>query len=90
MIEKKEVSGQVLHLDYQEFSDQVFHRCKLVYSGGRPPVMNNVDVIECEFIFEGAALNTVHFMGTLAHSGDVDLVVHQMLGLTGWGPISGK
>lgn len=86
MQEREKVSGELIKLDYATLSDTEYRGCKLVYEGGRPPSLQNIDFIECEFIFDGSAMNTLHFLFMLAHSGDTDLVVKKMLGLSNWGP----
>ncbi|MEQ8340075.1 MAG: hypothetical protein RID15_13860 [Marinovum algicola] len=89
MTERTEVTGEVVKLDYARLSNTKFFQCKLVYEGGRPPMMENCDFIECEFILEGAARNTQAFLTLLANSGAEDLVVHGFLNLNSWGPKSG-
>jgi len=88
MSEKKRVADQIIKLDYTDHRDTVFERCKMIYEGGRPPSLINCDFIECEFIFEGPALNTAHFMASIAHggAGGADLVVKGMLNLQNWEP----
>ena len=86
MAKREEIVGEIVNLDYREFTDTIFRNCKLVYKGGRPPKMMNVDMVESEFIFEGPAINTLHMMRLIAHSGDAKMVVKDMLGLDDWEP----
>ncbi len=83
------VKGEVVKLDYASLRDTIYVHCKLVFAGGRPPSIVGCDITECEFIFENEAMNTLHFMQSLAHAGDGDLVVKQMLGLEDWVPLDG-
>lgn len=82
------IVGTIVKLDYGKFENTTFKECKLIYEGGRPPVMVNCAFIDSEFIFEGPALNTVGFMAAIARGGGegAELIVHQMLGLTTWSP----
>ena len=82
--QRPEVIDQVVRLDYAVLRDTVYRKCKLVFEGGRPPIMSGCDFIECEFIFEGPARNAQEFLTILAHGGAAELVVHGMLGLHTW------
>lgn len=77
------VEGEVVRLDYSRFDKKSFYKCTLVYGGGLPPTLVECDFIESNFAFEGAALNTVHFMGGMARSSGSgrDLIL-SMLGIT--------
>lgn len=74
---------EVVNLDYQTFSELYFFKCKLIYAGGRPPVMLDCTFDATEFIFDGPALNTVHFLQglTMIGGGGRTLVEH-IVGLT--------
>ncbi len=84
MSDRAEVRGEIVKLDYSTLRDTVYLECKLIFEGGRPPILINCDFRNCEFIFEGAALNTQMFLTLLANSGAADLVVNSMLGLKDW------
>jgi hypothetical protein len=78
------IENQVVILDYKDFQNKRFFNCKLVYQGGRPPRLANNVFEECEFIFEGPALNTVLFLRILAQStggGAKEFVLQEMLGI---------
>ncbi|WP_187430019.1 hypothetical protein ROLI_026560 [Roseobacter fucihabitans] len=90
MTKQAEVTDKVVHLDYAELRDTIFRNCKMVYSGGQPPALENVTITECKFVFEGPALNTSSMMALLCHTGDANLVVKGMLGLSNWGPLNGE
>lgn len=83
MAERKRVEDQIVRLDYSTIRDTDLVRCKLVFEGGRPPQLDNVQIEECEFIFEGPARNTQNFLTLLAHV-EPELVVNAMLGLSDW------
>ena len=80
------IKNQVINLDYQEFENKRLENCKLVYAGGRPPILRGTTIINCEFILEGPALNTANFLTLISHSGDAKLVVQSLLGLKNWKP----
>jgi hypothetical protein len=84
MAERTEVRGELVRLDYSVLRDTNFVECKLIYGGGRPPILQNCDFIDSEFILEGHAQATAHFLAILGRSGAGHLVIHQMLGLTNW------
>lgn len=87
MGEKRVVENEVVKLDYMRLENTIYRRCTLVFSGGLPPeVMPGVDMIECRFVFDGAAENTRAFMILLSLT-DPNIVVKQMLQLPNWGPI---
>ena len=52
-------------LDGQQFIGDRFELCELVYSGGEPPTMVNCTFHRVEWIFDGAASNTIAFLGAL-------------------------
>ena len=60
------IEGQVVRLDYQRFEKKSFYECTLVYAGGSPPSLIECDFISSNFVFEGAAGNTLGFLGSLA------------------------
>ncbi|WP_428925007.1 hypothetical protein [Marinibacterium sp. SX1] len=86
---KKLVKGEVVHLDYATLENARYEECKLVYEGGQPPSLINVDIIGCEFLFEGKAQNTIKLLRYIVDLGDAPLVVNQVLGLKNWGPRDG-
>lgn len=73
-------------IDDNIFRDCAFRRCRLIYRGGKPPVIERCTIIDTEFAFEGAASRTVQFLSSLAKSteGGDEFVVKVMLGLSGW------
>lgn len=79
------IENEVVELDYKSFDGTEFRKCTLVYKGGLPPRLKDCSLIECQWVFEGPALNTVMFMRKLANSpkseGLKEFVLTQMLGL---------
>lgn len=71
--EKQVIEGEIIELDNKSFRDVTLRRCSLVFSGGRPPFINNVDFDGCSFRLEGAALNTAEFIGGIARGGGESL-----------------
>lgn len=65
----KTIEGEIVKLDYGEFRNTIFKNCKMIYAGGRPPTLVNNDFLNCEWIFEGEAQNTVLFLKTMYESG---------------------
>lgn len=82
MAEKTVTRNEVVVMDYGNFEDVQFINCKIVYRGGRAPSMIRCDLIDCEWIFEGPALNTVGFLrGLSADDGSRQFVLSQILAL---------
>lgn len=76
-------TAEVVHLDYQEFHNVSFLNCQMIYAGGRAPSLSACDFFDCEFIFEGAALNTARFIaGMLNNGGGLREFAMRSLGLT--------
>jgi hypothetical protein len=79
------VQNQIIHLDGQFLTDKKFVDCKIVYSGGTPPVLRNNDFVHCQFEFEGAALNTLNFLRGFAlgarTDGAIEFLLYGLLGL---------
>lgn len=78
------VRGEIVKLDYATLRETIYRGCKLVFEGGKPPIMENCDFVGCEFIFDGPAGNTQAFLRMLVGAGGASLVVNDMLGLKDW------
>ena len=50
---------ETVTLDGEEFSDCEFRACRMVYSGGPPPVFDRCRFDECDWRFEDAAARTL-------------------------------
>jgi hypothetical protein len=48
--------------DNQAYEDRTFNECAIVYSAKGPVNLTNPNFVNCKFIFEGAAANTVTFL----------------------------
>lgn len=81
-VEKEIIKGEQITLDYGEFRNKRFEACKIIYKGGRPPILVENDFIGCDFIFENEAANTLNLLRGMVHGGEggEDLVL-QMLGI---------
>lgn len=66
---KTRIESQIVELDNKAFHDVTMKDCTLIFSGGRPPLLRNVDFDGCSFRLEGPALNTAEFIGTVARGG---------------------
>lgn len=56
------LTGQRLELDGNEFVGCTLTLCTLIYRGGPVVLMDNSTLNDCNFVFAGAAENTVNFM----------------------------
>lgn len=65
----KLVENQIVKLDFGSFQHTEFRRCKLVYAGGRPPLLVDNNFVDCEWVFVGEAQNTVEFLKALVRAG---------------------
>jgi hypothetical protein len=53
---------ETVALDGEHFSSCEFRDCRLVYTGGEPPVFENCRIDDCEWKFEDAAERTLAFL----------------------------
>jgi len=53
---------ETVALDGEHFSSCEFRDCRLVYTGGEPPVFENCRIDDCEWKFEAAAERTLAFL----------------------------
>lgn len=80
MVDKETIKNRAIVLDYSEHRSTRFERCKLIYRGGQPPILIDNDFIECTWLFENEAQNTLEFLRGLAKGGGEDFVEY-LLGL---------
>ena len=66
----KTFENERIDLHGKSFSGCTFSNCKLVYDGDRSPTFSNNTFIETQFIFSGAALRTLYFLGNMYHAGE--------------------
>lgn len=50
---------ETVPLDGEMFADCEFRECRMVYSGGKPPVFDNCRFDACDWRLDGAAANTL-------------------------------
>lgn len=55
-------NGGTVQLDGNTFEGCKFSATRLVYSGGEPPIISRCEFVGEEFVFEGAARNTLQFL----------------------------
>jgi hypothetical protein len=61
---------ETVPLDGEMFADCEFRECRMVFSGGKPPVFDNCRFDACDWRFEDAAANTLaHLKGVWAAGG---------------------
>jgi len=61
--------GHVIALDGNTFERCIFEECTLVYSGGPPPILNDNELRNSRFKFEGQAASTVALLQAMAKPG---------------------
>lgn len=61
-------------LDGIHFEDCYFVRCRLIYSGGLPPVLVRNRFENCSWSLEGPAANTIAFLSAIYAYGAKNLV----------------
>ncbi len=66
----KTFENKRIELHGKTFTGCTFTNCKLVYDGDRSPTFSNNTFIETKFIFTGAALRTLYFLGNMYHAGE--------------------
>ena len=50
---------ETVPLDGEVFADCEFRECRMVFSGGKPPVFDNCRFDACDWRFDDAAANTL-------------------------------
>jgi hypothetical protein len=55
----------IVVLDGNEYEECVFDNCTLVYKGGAHPKLIACTIKSCKWMFEDAALRTMHWLATL-------------------------
>jgi hypothetical protein len=53
---------ETVPLDGEDFSDCEFRACRLVYTGGQPPVFDACRFEDCEWKFEDGAARTLAYL----------------------------
>ena len=76
---------ETVALDGESFSDCEFRECRLVYSGGEPPVFERCRFDEVEWKFEGAAARTLAYLKLVWGAGGKAPVQAMIKEITGGG-----
>lgn len=74
-------NGITQQLDGTSFTKCKFIECTLVYNGGEPPNLIDNQFTNCNWVFGGAAANTINFLTSLRAGGGesiVDTVLRQI------------
>jgi hypothetical protein len=66
--------NKTIALDGQEFHSCRFRNCRLVYSGGKPPVLDTCAFDDVCLILAAAAGDTLNFMRAMYHRGFQNLI----------------
>lgn len=61
-------------LDGNEYDGCHFDSCELIYEGGVVPIIKRCTIVNCKFVFNGAADRTLDFMGMLWEMGGYSVV----------------
>lgn len=70
-------------LDGETFTDCEFRDCRMVYTGGEPPVFTRCKFHDCDWRFEEAAARTFAYLKVLWLAGDKASVQTIIKGITG-------
>jgi len=76
---------ETVPLDGERFSSCEFRDCRLVYSGGEPPVFDNCRIEDCEWRMEDAAERTLAFLKAVWGAGGKATVQGLIKEITGGG-----
>lgn len=72
-----------IKLDENSYDHCRFYRSTLVYAGGLPPSITNCTFVNCRFVLDGAASNTVQWLATLyAQGGYFKEMVEKAIGIS--------
>ena len=59
-----------IELHGKAFKGCTFVNCELVYDGDRSPTFSNNTFVDTVFVFTGAAVRTLYFLGNIYHAGE--------------------
>lgn len=68
------IKDTTLFLDGQFYARTRFENCQMVYSGGILPVFQDNQYIDCSWLLDGPANNTMDYMKLLIGMGGADIV----------------
>ena len=67
--ERQTFDSETVELDGNTFTDCQFQGCEIIYRGGEPPFIRDVNFNDCEFVPKDAALDTIQFLGLMYSTG---------------------
>lgn len=76
---------ETIALDGENFSDCEFRKCRLIYSGGEPPVFDGCKFDHCDWRFEGPAGRTLEHLKVVWGAGAKPTVQALIKDITGAG-----
>lgn len=74
IVENEVFKNKRIHLDGGSFTDCRFEGCTIIYAGMLGVQLVNPQFQGCRWEFQGAARETVNFMGALYRAGAADLI----------------
>lgn len=66
--------GQSVVIDGKTFKDTTFDSCVLIFRGGGAVHIERCRFLHCEYVFDGAAANTLAMMAALYRGGARELI----------------
>ena len=69
-IEDKEIEGELIALDNNEYVRCTFTACRIIFAASGPVTLDRCRFRECTWAFEGAAAFSIKFM-TQMHNGSL-------------------
>ncbi len=76
---------ETVPLDDEVFTDCEFRDCRMVYSGGKPPVFDNCRFDACDWRFDDAAARTLAHLKVIWAAGGKAQVQAMIKEITGGG-----
>lgn len=73
-----EIVGLRIEMDGKEFRGITFRNCTLVYSGGSLTSLNNT-FLNCQWIFEGPAGNTLNLISQIYQEDGGDKLIEKLI-----------
>lgn len=64
----KEFTGMEEAVDFNQYIDCTFTRCRIIYRGGALPKFENCKITECQWSLEDAGHRTLNYLGMLYHN----------------------
>jgi uncharacterized protein YjbI with pentapeptide repeats len=86
----KEFKDIAISLDGSSFYGCTFRRCKMTYSGLLPVTLEKSTFDNCEWAFDGAAMNTANLLKALYAAGAQQMVEATFDNIRGTAPQSGS